>query len=110
MSLTEKQLEFLLEFFELPEYPGWKNVATCLLTEGNCIVPGTKCIWKGGVGNYIKTESLPNAYNCILYKFDLYMFLSSPWIKEHYEYHIAELEETIKRLEDTKNEIKSLYK
>ena len=91
MKLTEKQLQFLLTFFKNEQYPGWQNIATCLLTEGECIVAGTDCIWHGGVGNYIKVENMPNLYGCVLYKFDLYMFLSSPWVREHYEYYIAEV-------------------
>ena len=53
-KLTEHQINFLLKFFENKEYSGWKNIATKLIETGSCIVAGDKCIWNGGIGNFIK--------------------------------------------------------
>jgi len=60
--LTEIQKEFLLKnFFTNENYAGWRSIATKLLTTGKCIVPGSKCIWHGGIGNFIKTAEAEDA-------------------------------------------------
>jgi len=70
-KITEYQKKFLLQnFFSLPEYPGWLNIATKLIESGRCIVAGHGCIWKGGIGNFIKTEPAEDAIDCTLYTFD----------------------------------------
>ena len=88
-TLTENQKEYILEyFFKNNEYAGWKNIANILLERGKCIVPGKKCIWYGGIGNFIKTSDSTEAVDCLLYTFDLDYFLTSEWFKEitnHYE-------------------------
>ena len=75
--LTENQKKFLLTFFKDETYPGWDNIANALLDTGGCIVAGKECIWKGGIGNFIKTSEAKNTVGCLLYKFDLSYFLSS---------------------------------
>ena len=82
-KLTDFQKEFILKnFFENETYPGWRNIAIKLLEKGKCIVAGNGCIWIGGIGNFIKTETAKDAVDCTLYKFDLDYFLTSEWYKE----------------------------
>lgn len=82
-TLTDYQKQFLLNYFFKNEiYPGWRNIATKLLENGQCIVTGKECIWIGGIGNFIKTEDTKDAIDCILYKFDLNYFLTSEWYIE----------------------------
>jgi hypothetical protein len=82
-KLTDYQKEFLLEYFFLNEkYAGWKNIASTLIEAGTCIVAGNECIWKGGIGNFIKIEEAKHTVGCVLYIFDLEYFLSSEWYKE----------------------------
>lgn len=81
--LTEYQKEFILNnFFKNEKYAGWKTIATTLLEKGECIVAGEGCIWRGGIGNFIKTEHAKGEFFCTRYKFDLANFLSSEWYKE----------------------------
>jgi hypothetical protein len=82
-TLTDYQKEFILKHFFINEkYPGWKSIATALLEKGNCIVAGEKCIWIGGIGNFVKTKVHEEAIGCLLYTFNLNEFLSSKWYKE----------------------------
>lgn len=105
INLTDNQAGFLLDyFFKNEEFAGWANIATKLLTKGNCIVAGKKCIWKGGIGNFIQTEEA-DFIDCIQYTFDLEYFLSSEWFKEIHNGYIAELSIEKQRLEDKYNEI-----
>ena len=81
IKLTDNQKEFLLNyFFKNDKYIGWKNIGTTLLETGECIVAGTDCIWVGGIGNFIKTETTTSLYKCLEYKFDLIV----RFIKEFY--------------------------
>jgi hypothetical protein len=99
-ALTENQKNFLLEyFFKLEEFAGWKNIATELLNSGHCIVAGKNCIWRGGIGNFIKTKNAENGIDCLLYEFDLEHFLSSEWYKEISNLYIAMLSNKKKQIE-----------
>lgn len=91
MKLTENQINFLLEFFKDERHLGWKNIAINLIKNGKCIVAGTDCIWKEGIGNFINTEFAKNAVDCLEYTFDLEYFLSSEWFKEVSNNKIREL-------------------
>jgi len=53
--ITFHQRQFLLTFFTNHEVVGWQNIADNLLNKGQCIVAGKDCIWKGGIGNFIKS-------------------------------------------------------
>ena len=91
-TLTENQMNFILEnFFKKEEVPGWKNIATKLLNTGSCIVAGDKCVWIGGIGNFIETKEAENAVGCLLYEFDLDYFLTSHWYKEIANQYISTL-------------------
>ena len=55
--LTTYQKDFLLNnFFENTSYAGWRGIATTLLETGECVVAGDKCIWVGGIGNFIEIK------------------------------------------------------
>ena len=57
MNLTESQKKFLLStFFESDKYPGSRSIGDKLLTNGKVIVAGDRCIWIGGIGNFIQTK------------------------------------------------------
>jgi hypothetical protein len=104
-KLTDYQKEFLLTYFFKNEvYPNWKNIATKLLENGSCIVAGERCIWHGGIGNFIKTKVANNAIGCLLYEFDLEYFLSSAW-KEIRICYIAELSSKKRGIETELNDI-----
>lgn len=82
-EITNNQKEFLLEmFFKNELYPGWKNIGEKLIMYGYCVVPGDKCIWCGGIGNFIELEPAEDFVGCIKYKFDLSVFTKSEWYKE----------------------------
>ena len=99
-TLTENQKNFLLEyFFKTENYAGWKNIATMLLDTGSCIVAGKKCIWHGGIGNFIKTKDAENVIDCLSYEFNLEYFLSSEWYKEVSNHYIIILSDNKRRIE-----------
>ncbi len=99
-TLTENQINFLLEyFFKAEEFASWKNIATKLLNTGSCIVAGKDCIWIGGIGNFIKTKNAENLIDCLLYEFDLEYFLSSEWYKEISNQYISILSDKKKQIE-----------
>jgi hypothetical protein len=106
--LTFHQREFLLTFFVNPEFNGWRNISEKLLNTGQCIVAGKECIWKGGVGNFIKTSDAENAVDCLLYKFDLEYFLSSEWYKERRLNLLSMLESDLKDLKERIEDISEL--
>jgi hypothetical protein len=110
MKLTENQKEFLLEFFFSNEYypSGWRNIATVLLEEGKCVVAGETCIWRGGIGNFIKTEKAKGFVGCINYVFDLPTFLSSAYFKEVHADYVKVLAERKLKAEELFNEISKL--
>ena len=89
-TITDNQKEFLLEyFFKNEKYAGWRNIATTLIEEGYCIVAGDQCIWRGGIGNFIKVSSAENLFNCSNYYFNLDDFLNSNWFKEIHNQYIS---------------------
>lgn len=96
MNLTESQKKFILStFFESDKYPGSRSIGEALITNGKVIVAGDKCIWIGGIGNFIQTKETTEAIGCIEYNFDLDTFLSSNWFKEMKDLHIKELSEEV---------------
>lgn len=108
-QLTENQINFLLKyFFKAEEFPGWKNIATKLLNTGSCIVAGKNCIWRGGIGNFIKTKNAENAIDCLLYEFDLDYFLTSKWYLEVKNEYVSTLVNEKLQIEDQINEMNNL--
>ena len=107
--MTKEKVEFLLEFFENDQYPGWRGIAEKLIEHGTCIVAGRECIWKGGIGNFIDTSPVLNAIDCSLYEFDLNYFLSSEWFMEYKEQRLEKLREEAELLINEINEIEDLW-
>ncbi len=100
-KLTAYQKEFFREcFFKNEAFNGWKNIATELLENGKCTVAGNKCIWTGGIGNFIKTSESKNAIDCLVYEFDLAYFISSEWYKDVRNQNIDILAEKKRRIEE----------
>lgn len=108
-KLTEYQKEFILnKFFKSLPVPGWINIARKLLDTGKCIVPGDRCIWIGGIGNYISTKEAENAIDCLLYELDLDLFLSSDWFKEYKIDYEKDLLERRSKIEEEYLDISNL--
>ncbi len=105
-KLTEYQKQFLLNTFfkENTSAVGWFRIATKLLDNGKCIVAGTECIWRGGVGNFIKIEKAQDAIDCSLYTFDLDNFIHSEWYKEIQLQHLVELQEEKNKIQEKINQ------
>lgn len=106
--------KFLLTFFENNFYAGWRNIATTLIKDGECVVAGNSCIWVGGIGNFIKIEEAPDYIDCVKYKFDLAEFKKSSYYKEALINYLDDLrDKQIKLLEEAKQyetEIETLVK
>lgn len=106
--------KFLLEcFFKNEKFAGWRNIAENLIDSGECIVAGTNCIWKGGIGNFITLETPSKEYiGCIKYKFDLDYFKTSLWFKETLLSYLSqkdrERESLLNQLEELETEIDEL--
>lgn len=114
-QLTEYQKKFLLKFFYSEKHPGWQSIAESLLEKGFCVVAGEDCIWKGGVGNFIKLEKAEEFVSCSKYILDRESFVSSAWVREAWVDEVADkiqdLIDAEKKIEELKkeiNEIKSL--
>lgn len=108
-KLTEYQKTFLLEnFFKNESHHGWRDIATCLLETGSCIVVGDQCIWRGGIGNFIEKEQVKDGIGCLLYKFSAKEFLSSKWYNEVLGQHIIDVLDKKSEIEKEYNELKEL--
>ena len=108
MSLSTLKLRIFKYFFKNESYAGWKNIANSLLETGECVVAGDKCIWIGGIGNFIKTETAEGYFGCIKYIFDLNNFLSSCWFIQIYVEYLKLEKEKIDVLVQNYNEILNL--
>jgi len=93
--MTDYQKNFRLEyFFENERYPGWRNIATELLNNGECIVAGDTCIWKTPsypISLFITLSEAEGTVGCSLYKFDLDKFLKSPFYTDRRESFIKNI-------------------
>ena len=108
-QLTKFQEEFLLDyFFKNEKYVGWRNIAESLLNKGECVVAGEKCIWIGGIGNFIETSKAEGYFGCTIYKFDLELFLSSAWYGQIFNAYISKLSDEKREIEQKYNEIINL--
>lgn len=99
-KLNETQLNFLLKsFFRNAEvndiYPGWKNIATKLITNGRCVVAGDTCIWRGGIGNFIEIVDSEEFEGCVEYRFDLQSFTKSEYYKDMHRNMVEYLDNAI---------------
>jgi hypothetical protein len=108
-KLTENQKKFLRkQFFEISGYENWVTIANNLLDNGSCIVAGSECIWKGGIGNFINTKPVENAVGCLLYEFKLETFLSSNWYVNSRNNYVSNLTDTIKQKQSELEDVESL--
>lgn len=79
-KLTDYQFRFILvNFFKKEEGIAWRIIACNLLEYGRAIYAGEKCVWDGGIGNFIRTEKAEGYHGCLLYSFDLESFLKSEY-------------------------------
>lgn len=107
-TLNNLQVAFLLEyFFKNEKYPGWKNIAKSLLDKGRSIVPGSECIWCGGIGNFITLSKPEGFFDCVQYNFDLENFLSSAWFIEIQNEYLEILNQKREELNDEIDSISS---
>ena len=78
MTLTPSQKQFILDrFFKKLDVTNWLEIANELIEKGQCVVGGSERIWKGGIGNFIEVIDNEEAFDVMLYKFNLDEFLSS---------------------------------
>lgn len=109
-KLTDNQKEFLLtQFFKNEEFPGWKDIAIKLIEQGSCIVAGDKCIWNGGIGNYIETNTEKDFVGCLRYTFNLKLLMHSAWYEDIFDHYLDKLDEekqTIGKKYDELNDLK----
>lgn len=107
--MTQNQKEFLLKFFINENFAGWRNIATSLIENGYCIVAGSECIWKGGIGNFITTNESPKEYvDCIKYNFNLTEFLKCEWFKSNLQNKLVEVENEKLELKNIESELMEL--
>ena len=110
-QLTKIQKDFIVEmFFKNEKFAVAKNVAEKLLEKGECIVAGEDCIWRGGIGNFIKTTKADDVFGCLKYSFNLEQFLSSDFFKLYAEKEKENLHLVIKASEQKYAEISELNK
>lgn len=99
-QLTDHQKRFIAKtYFKTEKYGGWFNIAYQLLTDGQCVVAGRECIWRGGIGNFIVCEEKDEYVDCLIYHFDLEAFLGSAWYKDEYQHHLNAYEDRVKDAE-----------
>jgi hypothetical protein len=110
-QLTKTQKDFLIEkFFKNEKFAGAKNVAEKLLEKGECIVAGEECIWRGGIGNFIKTTKADDVFGCLKYSFNLEYFMTSEFFKNIVDREKKDLCLSIKAMEQKYAEISELNK
>jgi hypothetical protein len=81
-TLNETTKDFIIDhFFNNGQFSGWRNIAEKLLTKGECVVAGEDCIWKGGIGNFIKVSNADEFIGCVKYSFDTDDFIKSEYFK-----------------------------
>ena len=100
-ALSEIQKEYLLKFFFRNNVTesGWQDIATKLLETGECVVAGNQCIWRGGIGNFIKTETADEFFGCLKYSFNLPIFLKSEYYKGITEEYAQQLSDKRSKLD-----------
>lgn len=110
-KLTKHQANFIVNnFFIDSRYPGSRSIGEKLVENGKCIVAGTKSIYVGGIGNFIKTKEADDCVDCLEYTFDINMFLSSKWYKETQDLFLNDLGSEIKRLKQEVIDFEQQYK
>lgn len=109
MTITEKQVNFLLEnFFKNERYPGWKNIADKLIRDGQCIIAGTDKLWYGGVGNFIDIKEAPGTVGCSLLTFKKDVFLKSINFTDYKKAYLLDLSNKITEMRNTYEHVDTL--
>lgn len=108
-SLTFNQTSFIANtFFKNENYNGWEGIAHKLIKNGKCVVAGTKCIWQGGIGNFIQTSKPEDFVDCLLYEFNLTDFISSEYFIDSKKYELERLHQAKIAIDVQYNDILSL--
>lgn len=107
--MKELNTEFLIEFFGVLDLPGWNEIARKLIENGSVIVAGTEPIWKGGIGNFIKTRKDPRFFACLEYIFDVKSFTQSAYFKEAYRVKMKNFANEKRNIEDKMDAMSFLY-
>jgi hypothetical protein len=108
-KLNGVQVDFLIQsFFKHIDYVGSMRIGKKLIETGKCIVAGNELIWKGGIGNFIKTSEAENAVDCLLYEFDLEDFLTSEYFKEVKGAYCENMEKKIREMNSRLESISNL--
>lgn len=111
LYLTEEQTKHILEnFFKNDNFTGWKEIGKKLIESGKCVVAGEKCIWNGGISNFITTKKADGFFGCLEYTFKLETFLKSEWFKKRIEYDLDNLLEEQKLFNEKVTEISNLHR
>lgn len=110
MKLTEYQKTFLIDkFFKLNDsFIYWQNIANKLIDDGECIATGDKCIWVGGIGNFIRISKPNNLVGCIKYEFKFDEFINSEYFRVVSSQYTNNLDDTINKLKQEYNEVSSI--
>ncbi len=112
MKLSEHQIDFILDmFFKSYEtqYNGAMNIGRGLLTTGTATVAGNEPIFKGGIGNFIKTSKAEGLYHCLEYKIDLESFISSHFFREALNATVEDLKRESAILIEKTSNLEKLY-
>lgn len=99
-ELKEKQITLILKMFP-DTCAGAKEIARKLITNGKCIVAGTSPIWRGGIGNFIKTKNAENAVDCLEYTFDVDYFITSDFFQEFAHHELDQIRRELQSIQDT---------
>lgn len=112
MKLTEPQINFILDVFfksYSDKYAGAMGIARKLITDGTVIVAGNDSIFKGGIGNFIKTHKADGLFDCLEYKIDLESLVSSHFFRESLECAITDLKKESAILIEKTSNLEKLY-
>ena len=111
LYLTEEQTEYILEnYFKNDNFAGWKSIGKELIESGKCVVAGEKCIWVGGVGNFIETKKADDFFGCLEYTFNLEPFLKSEFFKQQVNNDYDKLLEEQELFNEKVHGISNLYR
>lgn len=112
--MNKIQINWLLDtFFKNEKFPGWRNIAEKLITEGSCVTTSQgRKIWIGGIGNFIQEETYDSGVDLIQLKFDLKSFASmdNNYFLEYYNYELKKISKEQEELIQRSKAIISLTK
>jgi hypothetical protein len=114
--MTQNQVNFLLDNFFAHnltgDYAGWRNIAESLIKTGEVITTKhAEDMWRGGVGNYIKTGAGPKgSVDCITMTFDVDELVSkdNKWFMETRQNFLIKAEDELHKAKRKYNELENL--